>query len=67
MEKCSKKSKQLCLLVQTKCYDAYHGFLCMASSRIGGCGTSHNYDRNVESVMQNGKTVTVRFQIQWVS
>ena len=48
-------------LVQTKCYDAYHGIpMYGLLSRIGGCGTSHNYGPNVESVMQNGKTITVK-------
>jgi len=62
MEKCSKKSKQLCLsLFKPSVMMLTTGFLCMASFQgLAAVEPSHNYGPNVESVMQNGKTVTVK-------
>ena len=62
MEKCSKKSKQLCLsLFKPSVMMLTTGFLCMASIQgLAAVEPSHNYGPNVESVMQNGKTVTVK-------
>lgn len=48
-------------LVQTKCYDAYHGIpMYGLLSGLAAVEPSHNYGPNVESVMQNGKTITVK-------
>ena len=62
MEKCSKKSKQLCLsLFKPSVMMLTTGFLCMASFQgLAAVEPSHNYGPNVESVMQNGKTITVK-------
>ena len=56
MEKCSKKSKQLCLsLFKPSVMMLTTGFLCMASFQgLAAVEPSHNYGPNVESVMQNG-------------
>lgn len=69
MEKCSKKSKQLCLsLFKPSVMMLTTGFLCMASFQgLAAVEPSHNYGPNVESVMQMVRLLRLRFQIQWVS
>lgn len=69
MEKCSKKSKQLCLsLFKPSVMMLTTGFLCMASFQgLAAVEPSHNYGPNVESIMQMVRLLRLRFQIQWVS
>jgi len=67
MEKCSKKSKQLCLsLFKPSVMMLTTGFLCMASFQgLAAVEPSHNYGPNRSCKMV--RLLRLRFQIQWVS